>query len=131
MVIKRLLRRRKKVKGELKQAIIVRQDLGMGKGKIAAQVAHASLCAYVKLNKKHPHIAHAWLNRGMKKVVLKVKTKEELYELLKKAESINLVCCLVRDAGKTQVDEGEETALAIGPWYEEEIDMVTQHLKLL
>ena len=38
---------------------------------------------------------------------------------------------LVEDAGHTQIKAGSKTVLGIGPAFPEEIDPITQHLKLL
>ncbi len=48
----------------LKQAIVIRTDLKMGKGKIAAQSAHASVDA---LNKVPTSIFNDWYSGGMKR----------------------------------------------------------------
>ena len=61
----------------MKQAIIVRTDLKMGKGKIAAQSCHACLGAYKKANKID---VRKWELSGGKKVVLKVSSEETLEE---------------------------------------------------
>ena len=54
---------------ELKQVIVVRQDLKLPAGKLAAQVAHASIGAIHKANQEKQK---QWMKQGMKKVVLKV-----------------------------------------------------------
>ena len=38
---------------------------------------------------------------------------------------------LVEDAGHTQIAAGSKTVMAIGPAFSNEIDPVTEHLKLL
>ena len=109
-----------------KQAIIVRKDLKMSAGKIAAQVAHASVEAWKKADKK---IRDAWEREGAKKVVLQAQDEKELLELKKK--SGKLPTALIRDAGLTEIPPGTTTCLAIGPAREEEIDKLTGSLKLL
>ena len=109
-----------------KQAIIVRKDLKMSAGKIAAQVAHASVEAWKKADKK---IRDAWEREGAKKVVLQAQNEKELLELKKK--SGKLPTALIRDAGLTEIPPGTITCLAIGPAREEEIDKLTGSLKLL
>ncbi len=111
-----------------KQVIVVRADLKMGKGKIASQVAHASLCAYLKSDVK---IREEWLNTGAEKIVVKVTSKGELLEIYEKAKSLNLPCCLIKDSAKTQLKEPDYTCVGIGPAREKEIDRVTGELKLL
>ena len=115
---------------DFKQAIIVRHDLGMGKGKIAAQASHASLDAYEKAKRENPQWVEEWKNCGQAKVVLKVKDKKELLELFMKAKR-TLPAALIKDAGRTQIEAGEETCVAIGPAPVPEIDKITKDLKLL
>ena len=112
---------------ELKQAIVIRADLKMGKGKIAAQCAHASIEA---MDKTDSEIAREWKSQGMKKVVLKVNSEKELLELFMRAKK-ELPCALIRDAGLTQVESGSVTALGIGPAEESKINKFTKELKLL
>ena len=53
---------------ELKQVILVRHDLKLPKGKLSAQVAHASVEAVLKSEKDK---VKEWRTSGQKKVVLK------------------------------------------------------------
>lgn len=112
---------------ELKQAIVVRSDLKMGKGKASAQAAHASVAVLEKVDEE---TAREWKEQGMKKVVLRVSGKRELLELFETAKK-SLPAALIKDAGLTQIRPGEPTCIAIGPAPEEEIDRVTGSLKLL
>lgn len=116
---------------DLKQAIIVRIDLGMNKGKIAAQVAHASLSAYLKASHIDKKSAEKWINEGMKKIVLKVKTEEELLHYFQLAEDVHLPVSLIHDAGLTQIKKGSSTCFGIGPAGANEIDKIVGELKLL
>jgi len=115
---------------DYKQAIILRADLKMDKGKLVSQGAHASVAAAYKTLQKNPEIFKSWIP-CMKKIVLKVNGEKELMELKVKAAKANLVVELIHDAGKTQVSPGSATALAIGPDLEEKIDSITKNLKLL
>ena len=113
---------------DYKQAIIVRADLGMGKGKMVAQGSHASLMAYKKADAGE---AQEWEEGGSKKITLKVGSEKELFDIFMQAKAAKLPCALVKDAGHTQVDPGTPTAVAIGPAAEGEIDKITSSLKLL
>ncbi len=121
----------KKSSGNLKQAIVVRADLKLGKGKIAAQCSHASLASYFVVNRKFPDLAKDWVNSGMKKIVLKVSSESELNEFFKKCKMNEIPCEKIRDAGHTQIKPGTVTCFGAGPWDEEEIDKVLGKLKLL
>jgi PTH2 family peptidyl-tRNA hydrolase len=113
-----------------KQIIIVRNDLKMGKGKIAAQASHASLSAYLLASKKTPQITSNWLEFGQKKVVLKIDSKKELLLLFEDIKNI-FPCALIKDAGLTQLAQTDITCLGIGPIKEIEIDRFTKIYKLL
>lgn len=112
---------------ELVQYIIVNAGLGMNKGKIAAQCAHASVSV---LDKVDEETVFEWKTSGMKKIVLKVKTTEELLETFENAKR-KLPCALITDAGHTQIAPGSKTAFACGPVEEEEGKKYFGHLKLL
>tara|TARA_Y100000310_G_scaffold327497_2_gene393979 strand:- start:11663 stop:12004 length:342 start_codon:yes stop_codon:yes gene_type:complete len=112
---------------DLKQAIVVRNDLGMGKGKIAAQASHASVDVLEKVEAK---VIEEWKQQGMKKIVLKVGGKMELLELFEKMKKL-FPTALIKDAGKTQIAPGEPTCIAIGPASEIELDKFLSDLKLL
>jgi len=113
-----------------KQVIVVRKDLKMGKGKMAVQAGHASIGAYLLAVKKTPKIAKAWINEGMKKVVVYVDSKKELFDL-KEAIPTKIPKFVVSDAGLTQLKPGTVTAIGIGPVSDEDIDEYTEHLKLI
>ena len=115
---------------EFKQAIIVRSDLGMGRGKAAAQASHASLEAFEKATKKNPEWVSEWKAQGQKKIVLKVDSEKELLELFENSKK-TLPAALIKDAGHTQVEEGTITCMAIGPGPEAEINKFTKGMKLL
>ncbi|MEK6982598.1 MAG: peptidyl-tRNA hydrolase Pth2 [Candidatus Micrarchaeota archaeon] len=114
-----------------KQAIVIRTDLEMSKGKMAGQTAHASVSAYVKVEHKEPEIARAWLNQGQKKIVLKVGSESELFEYFELCKRAGLIGDVIHDAGKTQLTPNTPTAFGIGPAKEEEIDKILGKLKLL
>ncbi len=114
-----------------KQVIVVRADLQLGKGKLAAQSSHASLTSYNLVRKKYPEIAEKWEREGQKKIVLKVKDENELRTYLQMAIDNGIPCELIRDAGYTQVDPNTITCFGAGPWDEKEIDKIFGKLKLL
>lgn len=112
----------------MKQAILIRTDLKMEKGKMCAQAAHASIAAFLKADR---NIREEWVDEGMKKIVLKVSGEKEIKEYLKLAKKEKLHCALINDAGLTQIEPGTITALGIGPDVDEKIDKITGKLRLL
>ena len=122
---------RRSSEGEIKQVIIVRADLDMGKGKTGAQCGHAVMLAYLEAIKVDKEIVGEWLEQGQKKVVLKVPDEESLMKLYKAFQFKKVPCAIVNDAGLTQLPPGTTTVLGIGPWKAEEIDLFTDKLKLL
>ncbi|MCX8181684.1 MAG: peptidyl-tRNA hydrolase Pth2 [Candidatus Methanomethyliaceae archaeon] len=116
---------------EYKQAIVVRQDLKMTKGKLAAQVAHASLSSYIITKNVRPDWASNWIREGQKKVVLKTRSLDELLEIKKLVERENIPNSLISDAGLTQLEPGTITCIGIGPAPADIIDKIVGNLKLL
>lgn len=111
-----------------KQVILVRQDLNLPKGKLAVQVAHASLDSYLKAKKK---ITLLWKITGAKKVVLKVKDEKELLDFKRKISKEKIACSLITDAGKTVIKAGTITCLGVGPELEDKIDRITGKLSMM
>ena len=116
---------------EFKQVIVVRRDLGMGTGKIAAQVAHAAVMAAVKTKDRKPEWFEQWFSMGQAKVVVKVTSMDELVGVRKRAESLHLPVVQVQDSGLTQIPPGTSTCIGIGPAPSDLVDKVTSDLKLL
>jgi PTH2 family peptidyl-tRNA hydrolase len=116
---------------DFKQVMVVRRDLGMGTGKIAAQVAHAAVMAAERTKQKKPDWFYSWFDGGQAKVVVKVQSFEELIQVKNHAESLKLPVVLVQDSGLTQIPPGTATCIGIGPGPTDLVDKVTERLKLL
>lgn len=114
-----------------KMVIVVQNNLGMGKGKIAAQCAHAAVQCYKTGMEMDSKTVKIWLASGQPKVVVKVNSEEELLSIAALSTKCGLINCLIKDAGKTQLEPSTITILGIGPGKKQDIDSVTGHLKLL
>ncbi len=116
---------------EHKLVVVVRSDLGLTKGKLAVQVAHASVNCAVQARTKQRRDFDEWYRQGQRKIVAKVQTLRELLELKSLAEARGLLTSLVTDAGLTQVPPGTTTCLGIGPAKASSLDPLTGGLPLL
>jgi PTH2 family peptidyl-tRNA hydrolase len=114
-----------------KQAIVVRRDLRIGKGKLASQAAHAAVSAAEEARAKFPGWWSEWIRGGQKKVVLRVEGEGELMALYEESKRRGLPVALVADMGLTQLPPGTITCIGIGPAPERELDGVVGGLKLL
>jgi len=116
-----------------KMVIVVRSDLPMGRGKTAAQCAHAALecCRQTFNNKKRQLMFESWLRNGQPKIVVKIPNEEELLTLANKAQRAGLITAIIKDAGLTQIKPGTITVVGIGPGSNEVIDSLTTRLRLL
>lgn len=112
----------------MKQVIVVNHALKLPKGKLAAQVAHAAVGAF--LEAPHPD-QERWLEEGMPKVVLSAPGSADLLALEAQAAQRGIPACLVEDAGRTVIPAGTITCLGLGPCADETLDALTGDLKLL
>ncbi len=131
---------------DLRQVLVARHDLGMRKGKIAAQAAHASMAALLRgpgagirtSSDGSPEFVipldtdlQAWLTGRFKKICVYVKSEAELLELHRKAQEQGLRCALITDAGLTEfAGVPTHTVLAIGPHPKATLQPLTGHLPL-
>lgn len=129
--------------------LIVRESLGMGMGKTAAQCAHAAQMLQLEHNEldrmiekfyliysdlpnaskqdlsNKNAIFNEWLAGSFRKVVLRAKDKE--WEKLKLLPNRVLVV----DAGLTEIAAGSETVIGLWPMYRSHAPKIVQRLQVL
>jgi len=131
-----------------KQVLVVRKDLNMRKGKIAAQCAHASMSFLTKrgiifrtspwdyfrtsiYSSNVDEIEH-WLDNSFRKICLYVESEEELDAIYQKALDNGLISHMVIDNGATEFNGvPTKTVVAIGPHEDSKFIGLTDHLPLL
>jgi peptidyl-tRNA hydrolase, PTH2 family len=114
-----------------KQALVVRLDLKIGRGKIAVQCSHAAVSAAEEARIRFPQWWKAWLGEGQRKIALKVPDLDTLLDLESSARRKGLPVYLVRDRGLTQVPPDTVTCVGIGPAPSSLVDSLTGDLSLL
>lgn len=116
-----------------KMVFVVNTELGMGVGKVAAQVAHAALGIHRQMidnTEKWGEMMISWEQYGETKIVLKADNAAQMAEFAKQAEAKGLPNYLVQDAGRTQIAAGSQTVLGIIGKIDV-VDSITGKLKLL
>lgn len=126
---------------EAKQVIVMRKDLGMRKGKMIAQGAHASMAVLLDHGEQDGETykiemtpaMHTWIVTGrFTKVCVSVNSEAELDAVVAKAREANVPCSLIVDAGKTEFHGvPTKTCCAVGPAWKDEVDAITGQLPLL
>jgi len=134
-----------------KQIIIVRNDLNMSSGKLAAQVSHASMGVLIEKMRGFSHDIVTptdeeqrlfidlvpgsawkdWLDGSFRKIVVQVDSEQELLDLYGSFKENKFPCVLIKDSGFTCFKEPTYTCVGVGPVWNDEIDSFTRHLKLL
>lgn len=136
----------------IKQVIVVRKDLNMRKGKIAAQAAHASMKVFfdrmtklsgyryvggVSMNgdslvlNPTPEMTY-WIENTFDKICVSVNSEIDLDALYGAAIKAGIPCSQIVDCGKTEFNGvPTKTCIAIGPDHAEKIDLITGGLPLL
>ena len=114
-----------------KQVIVMRTDIKMSKGKIAAQAGHAAVSASEYARKNRPQWWTPWINEGQCKIAVKVKSEQEICELERKARNAGLPVVLIVDRGLTEIPPNTITCLGIGPAPANKMDTITGNLSLL
>jgi peptidyl-tRNA hydrolase len=112
----------------VKQVIVVNESLKLPRGKLAAQVAHAAVAAFLEAGAGAQRV---WRAQGMPKVVVKSESADQLQQLEQTANKRGIPAYLIRDAGKTVVPAGTITCLGLGPAPEDDLDELTGELKLV
>ncbi|KAF8740654.1 hypothetical protein AX14_007790 [Amanita brunnescens Koide BX004] len=115
---------------EHKMVLVVRSDLGMSTGKIAAQCSHATLACYKTMQSTNLKALRQWERSGETKIALRCSDENELLTLQAQAQSRELCARSIQDAGRTQIAAGSRTVLGIaGP--ARLVNKITGKLRLL
>ncbi len=133
----------------VKQVIVMRRDLKMRKGKIAAQAGHACVEAVLlallqqgrmdELSLQDGQITLGgqendlwqWFNRGVTKICVYVDSEEELLDIHRQAAAAGLLSALIQDHGMTEFHGVPTyTCLAIEPAEAAQVDPITGGLPL-
>jgi PTH2 family peptidyl-tRNA hydrolase len=125
----------------VKQVIVVRKDLNMRKGKLASQVAHASMKFLLDNNEaerndelviKLTPAEATWLTGSFTKIVAGVDSEDALNQLVFKAEMEGIEVHKIIDVGRTEFNGIPTlTCAAFGPCESGIIDKITGNLKLM
>lgn len=125
---------------EHKQVIVLRKDLNMRKGKMAAQAAHASMAAILNQGNYDDSIftlvlderIKPWLTGRFKKIVVSVNSESELKQVYEAAKAAGLITAYIVDSGLTEFGGvPTPTAVAVGPDTEEKVNAICGNLPLL
>lgn len=125
---------------EAKQVIVMRKDLGMRKGKMIAQGAHASMRVLLQAgtlagDRYSLPVTEAmatWLTGRFTKVCVGVDSEAAVHDVMARATAAGVPCALITDAGQTEFHGVPTvTCCAVGPAWKDEVDAITGALTLL
>lgn len=135
-----------------KMMIVMRRDLKMRKGKIAAQAGHAAIEAILMALKKEERLTDLemteegmvlreadksetplseWFSYGCAKICVYVDSEEELERVAETAAEKGVLCAVITDAGMTEFHGvPTKTCLALEPLPSDVADTITGTLPL-
>lgn len=101
---------------------LIKESLGMSRGKTAAQVAHAAtmICEYYHYLLKLSYLTieqvdfinsyKSWNDSSFRKITLSASDKD-----FEESKNLNLLSLIVKDAGLTEINPGSETVIVLQP----------------
>ena len=135
-----------------KQMIVMRRDLKMRKGKIAAQAGHACVTAVLRALEREDRLKDVmtsgggidlrptdkpatplsqWFQNGTAKICVYVDSQEALLDLDRRAKEQGYISALICDAGHTEFHgQPTYTCLALEPLLPEQVAPLTDELPL-
>jgi peptidyl-tRNA hydrolase len=113
---------------ELRMAAIFREDCPLPPGKMAAQAGHAFATALWQ----HPdrEVCETYMENGQAKLVLIAPNLETLFKILKRAKDRGVSAAMIKDQGRTVLNEPTFTVLGLGPMGRTDYNNLTRDLKL-
>ena len=137
------------IERNIKQFIIIREDLDMSPGKAGAQISHAAKKVWFDKFKVAPpenivtpvgmttYYFNAtqeevdWIEGGFTTILKKVKNENKLLKAFEAAKEAGLNCTLIKDAGLTDLEGENYTAIAIGPNHIDKCEPIVKRLRNL
>ena len=120
---------------EVKMVVVVNMAAKMSIGRLAAQIAHAATLAILEAGEWIDNtfqiitdgdpILRYWMRENITKVVVKTWGEDQLHSLKAQAEALGIRTALMVE------DDGQVTALALGPDMSEKLDPMTKELPLM
>lgn len=137
------------IERNIKQFIIVREDLEMSPGKMGAQISHAAKKVWFDKFAVAPPGAIAtpvgmttyyfsatqeevdWIQGGFTTILKRIKNEDKLLKTFNKAKEAGLNATLIKDAGLTELEGENYTAIAIGPNHVDKCMPIVKRLRNL
>jgi PTH2 family peptidyl-tRNA hydrolase len=94
---------------------VLRKDLKMRIGKIAAQVGHTSLSLWLELAKTQPELAATWAQTDFPKKFFYCPNEDSMNQIDHRAKELGYTTFIIHDLGRTAVAAGSATVLSIAP----------------
>ena len=117
---------------ELLLYAVVRTDIEIPVGKLAAQAGHAFLGAYEHCRDTQPETFSAYHRSDLKKkICLAAEDEAALLRIYDLCEERGIAVYLTKDAGLTVFDEPTLTAVGIGPIKRSDLPGYIRHLPIL
>lgn len=120
---------------ELKMWLVVRTDIDLPKGKLAAQAGHGFASAIINALQKdaddRTSIVSDYFNMSQPKIVVGTKNEESLKKIQKECDELGIPNALITDEGRTVFSEPTITVLGIGPCYRNTLPKSVNRLQLL
>ncbi len=114
--------------GDYQVVLVINSSLDMSKGKIISQVGHA-IDGLNEVLVNYSGLVKVWRNNGSAKIAVKG-TQDDLNRVIMEAKKAGIPYVKIHDAGRTQVQPGSNTIIAVGPATKKSLENITGNLKL-
>lgn len=116
---------------ELKMWLVVRGDLDIPKGKLAAQAGHGFCTAMYQLMQTKPEVVVEYFEQNQPKITVVAKNLAALERVYSECFDALLPVSFIKDEGRTVFSEPTVTVVGIGPCYRDELPKYVQRLQIM
>ena len=117
---------------EVVQYLLIRKDLNMSNGKMAAQASHCSLASvYLYMDDEY---VKEWLSKAFTKVVLSISGLNEANKIIEVLKNNSIVHAVIQDNCRTELEPEEDgrtlTCIGIKPYPKSLVHPLIKRLQL-